>query len=330
LVGHSSPWCNRQQDAVPGICVDNLILYCYKNGMRPRDLTGYAGHPPDIRWPNGARVAVSLVVNFEEGAELAIGDGDGASEPFAETASVTPPGRRDFAQEEQFAYGLRAGLWRFLEALERHRRPATFLMCGRAVDRAPQLAAEVVARGHEGACHGWLWRPHADFTDAAAERASLQACIDTMTRATGQRPLGFCCRGSQSEHTRRLLAELGFVYDSNGLDDDLPYRAAAAEGGILVVPYGFDCNDMKFFHPNGFVEPEQFLRYAKASLATLLAEGERGRSSLLTIGFHLRICGRPGRFAAVEGILAHLATLGDRVWVPRRIDLARHWLAQVS
>ncbi|MDC7787617.1 polysaccharide deacetylase family protein [Rhodoplanes sp. TEM] len=295
--------------------------------MRQRDLVGYGGRPPAMVWPNGARVAVSLVVNFEEGAELAVGDGDEVSERIGEVVSVVAPGRRDLGQEEMFAYGTRVGLWRFLDAFDRHDRRATFYMCGRAVERLPDLAAEIVARGHEPACHGWLWRPHADFADRAAERASLVRCIDVIRAATGERPLGFCCRGSQSVHTRELLAELGFAYDSNGFDDDLPYMAPAGAGRILVVPYGFDCNDMKFFHPNGFVEPDQFVRYAGAALSTLLDEAERGRSSLLNIGLHLRICGRPARFAAVEGILGLLARLGDRVWVARRIDLARHWMA---
>jgi peptidoglycan/xylan/chitin deacetylase (PgdA/CDA1 family) len=123
--------------------------------MRSRDLMGYAGRPPSVIWPNGARVAVSLVVNFEEGAELAVGDGDDSSERMGEVISVVQPGRRDFGQEEIFAYGMRAGLWRFLDALEQHKRQTTFYMCGRAVERLPQLAAEIVKRGHEPACHGW-------------------------------------------------------------------------------------------------------------------------------------------------------------------------------
>ncbi|WP_158818426.1 polysaccharide deacetylase family protein [Methylocapsa sp. S129] len=298
--------------------------------MRSRDLIGYGGRPPAIIWPNGARVAVSLVVNFEEGAELSIGDGDDENERIGEIISVVEPGRRDLGQEEMFAYGMRAGLWRFLDALARHNRASTFFMCGRAMERAPQLAAEIVARGHEPACHGWLWRPHADFADPIEEKASLIRCIDIARKTTGERPLGFFCRGSQSPHTRALLAELGFLYDSNGFDDDLPYFAAVGDGRMLIVPYALDCNDMKFFHPNGFVEPDQFVRYTQAALSTLLDEAELGRSSVLNIGFHLRICGRPARFAAVKGILSLLDQLGERVWVARRVDLARHWLASVG
>lgn len=293
--------------------------------MRGRDLAGYAGRPPDVVWPNGARVAVSVVVNFEEGAELTLGDGDGASERVGEVMSIVEGGCRDLGQEEMFAYGMRAGLWRFLDALDRHQCPATFFMCGRAVERSPQQAAEVVRRGHEPACHGWLWRPHTDFSDRGQERSSLQRCIDTTLRITGQRPMGFFCRGSQSQWTRDLLHELGFVYDSNGFDDDLPYLSPVEGGTMLVVPYALDCNDMKFFHPNGFVDADQFVRYVRSSLATLLDEADRGRSSMLSIGLHLRICGRPGRFAAVETILANLRAATPKIWLARRIDIARAW-----
>jgi peptidoglycan/xylan/chitin deacetylase (PgdA/CDA1 family) len=308
----SAIYC-RQNVFTPATCTGERAVAeasaSNEDEMRPRDLIGYGGRPPDIVWPNGARVAVSLVVNFEEGAELAIGDGDDRNERIAEVASVVEAGTRDFAQEEMFAYGMRAGLWRFLDAFERHRAKATFFMCGRAVERSPRLAAEVVARGHEPACHGWLWRPHADFLDRAEERMSLLRCIEVTQAVTGERPLGFFCRGSQSPHTRELLA-------------------AAGAKRMLVVPYSLDCNDMKFFHPNGFVEPDQFVRYIRAALSTLLDEAARGRGGVLNIGFHLRICGRPARFAAVKGILEALDQLGDRVWVARRIDLARHWRAR--
>jgi peptidoglycan/xylan/chitin deacetylase (PgdA/CDA1 family) len=294
---------------------------------RPRDLLGYGDRRPTVVWPNGARVAVSLVVNFEEGAELAIGDGDAANERLGEVLSVVPAGRRDFGQEEMFAYGMRAGLWRFLDAFEHHKRRVTFFMCGRAVDRLPGLAKAVVDHGHEPACHGWLWRPHADYTDVASERADLERCISTIQSVTGERPLGFFCRGSQSLATRALLAELGFLYDSNALDDDVPYFDETPSGRLLILPYAFDSNDMKFFHPNGFVEATSFVRYVRSALDVLVEEGRRGKTSLLNIGLHLRICGRPGRFAAVSGILTALDEYGDDVFVARRIDIARHWLA---
>ncbi len=288
-----------------------------------RDLIGYGLAPPPFAWPGGARVAVSLVVNNEEGAELSLEAGDGETERIGEVVSVVRPGRRDIGQEQIFAYGLRAGLLRFLDAFDRRGAKATFFMCGRAVARTPALAREVVRRGHEPACHGWLWRPHADYPDRESERADLLRAVSAIGDATGERPRGFFCRGSPSVHTRALLAELGFAYDSNAFDDDLPYWDLSVPGGpMLVLPYALDTNDMKFFHPNGFVQPRDFARYVDAALEQLLEEGGRGAPKLLNIGFHLRICGRPARFRAVEAILARLAEFGPAVWVARRMDIA--------
>ena len=292
-----------------------------------RDLIGYGGHWPDVRWPNGARLAVSVVVNFEEGAEQQSGDGDPQSERMGEVISVVPPGVRDMGQEQIFAYGTRAGLWRMLDALDRHALPATFLMCGRAVARVPGLAAEVTRRGHEAAAHGWLWRPHADYVTEAEEARDLDRCIAAIEAATGARPCGFFCRGSESIWTRGLLAARGFAWASNAFDDDLPYRDPA-HPGLLVLPYALDSNDMKFFHPNGFVRAAEMVEYVEDALGTLLAEAQAGRPRLLNIGYHLRICGRPGRFPAFDRVLARLASLGDRVWVARRSDIAAAWQAQ--
>jgi peptidoglycan/xylan/chitin deacetylase (PgdA/CDA1 family) len=290
-----------------------------------RDLVGYGGVWPDIRWPNGARLAVSVVVNFEEGAEQQVGDGDPRCEPVGEFASVVAPGSRDMGQEQIFAYGMRAGLWRILDALERHRVPATFLMCGRAVERAPRLAAAVVARGHEAAVHGWLWRPHADYSTAEEEARDLDRCIRAIERACSVTPRGFFCRGSESRWTRGLLQARGFLYTSNAFDDDLPYRDPQ-HPELLVLPYALDSNDSKFFHPNGFVRAQEMVEYVDDALATLLAEAETGKPRLLNIGYHLRISGRPGRFPAMDRVLARLAGLGDRIWIARRDTLARAFL----
>lgn len=294
-----------------------------------RDLIGYGGQWPDFRWPNGARLAVSVVVNFEEGAEQQVGDGDPQSERMGEVMSVVPPGVRDMGQEQIFAYGTRAGLWRMLDALDHHALKATFLMCGRAVERAPGPAAEVTRRGHEAAAHGWLWRPHADYATEAEEARDLDRCIAAIEAATGQRPRGFFCRGSESIWTRGLLAARGFAWASNAFDDDLPY-ADPAHKGLLVLPYALDTNDMKFFHPNGFVRASEMVDYVEDALATLLAEAEAGRPRMLNIGYHLRICGRPARFPAFERVLARLAALGDCVWVARRSEIAAAWRAQAA
>ncbi|WP_218831820.1 polysaccharide deacetylase family protein [Bordetella genomosp. 10] len=294
-----------------------------------RDLHGYGNAPPAVRFPHGAALAVSLVVNFEEGAEWSVADGDAAGERMAEIHSVIPAGQWDQGTEQQFAYGMRAGVWRVLRALEKHRRHVTFYMCGRAVERSPHIARAIVAAGHEAACHGWRWQPHAGYASREAERADLLRCLDAMERATGQRPRGFFCRGSESRWTRGLLRELGFAYTSNGLDDDLPYwdRDAAGHGGepLLVIPYAFDTNDMKFFHPNGFVRAGDMVDYVRDAIEVLLEEGRAGAPKLLNIGMHLRIVGRPGRFLALQRILEILDGYGDRIWMPRRIDLAGFW-----
>lgn len=288
-----------------------------------RDLRGYGRQRPELVWPNGARVAVSFVVNFEEGAELSVEQGDGSTEIFGEVQSSQRNGVRDLVQEQVFGYGMRAGLWRFLDAFAEYRIPSTFMMCGRAVERVPELARAVVEAGHEPAVHGWRWLPHSVYADATAERSDLEKTRHLITSVTGVKPTGFMCRGSQSAWTRGLLAELGFHYDSNALDDDLPYWSR--DGRLVILPYGFDTNDMKFFHPNGFVRPTDFSDYVISALDTLLAEADTGRSSMLSIGLHLRITGRPARFAAVRSILNHVRKLDGAVWVATRSDIAERF-----
>lgn len=293
-----------------------------------RDLIGYGGRWPDVTWPNGTRLAVSVVVNFEEGAEMQVGDGDPASERIGEVISVVELGTRDRGQEQIFAYGTRAGLWRMLDSLEQHRLPATFYFCGQVVARAPALARAATEAGHEAALHGWRWRPHADYPSREAEAADIDRSVAAIEAACGVRPSGFFCRGAESAWTRGLLRERGFRYASNAFDDDLPYwdRDGAP---LLVLPYALDSNDMKFFHPNGFARAQEMVDYVDDALATLLAEAERGQPRLLNIGYHLRISGRPGRFPAFGRVLEKLAALGDRVWVARRDAIAQAFAAAV-
>ena len=292
--------------------------------MSDRDLVGYAGSAPEIIWPNGSRVAVSIVVNFEEGAELQVGDGDPTSESVGEILSVVPEGLRDQGQEQIFAYGTRVGLWRFLDVLKNTNIFATFYMCGRAVKRSPQLASAISEAGHEAACHGWIWRPHAEYTDMDSEHKDLLRATAAIQAATGQSPLGFFCRGAESTWTRKLLAQEGYIYTSNAFDDDLPYHD---NSGLIVVPYNLDTNDMKFYHPNGFVRSKEMLEYVCDAVEQLLIEAQAGKSSTLSIGFHLRISGRPARFRAVNKILEYLVGLDAQVWLARRIDIARHFAA---
>lgn len=293
-----------------------------------RDLHGYGGVWPDIRWPGGHRCAVSVVLNYEEGAEMQVGDGDPWSEPMGEVLSVVPAGRRDPGQEQIFAYGPRAGLWRMAQALRDHAIPATIFACGRAAERAPHGLAQLARDGHEIASHGWLWRPHADYDSPAAEETALARTEDAIHAATGQRPVGFFCRGAESPWTRDLLTRRGYLYASNGFDDDLPYRDAG-HPGLVVVPYALDSNDMKFFHPNGFVRASDMIDYVSDALDVLMAEGRAGQPRLLNIGFHLRICGRPGRFPAFSGVLAALAQRRDQLFIGTRAQIAHSFAAQV-
>lgn len=285
-----------------------------------RDLIGYGGDWPDITWPGGAKLAVSVVVNVEEGAEQQVLDGDPASERIGEVISVVPEGRPDPGQAQIFAYGTRAGAWRMADALRRYRVPVTLFACGRAAERVAPVLRMLADDGHETACHGWLWRPHADYDSAEIEARDLDRAAEAIAHATGKRPFGFFCRGAESPWTRALLAERGYLYTSNGFDDDLPYRD---ESGLVVVPYALDANDMKFFHPNGFVRASDMVAYVTDALDVLEAEAARGLPRLLNIGFHLRIVGRPGRFKAFEQILAELDRRRDRLWLARRVEIAQ-------
>lgn len=295
--------------------------------MNARDLVGYGGSWPDLTWPNGSKLAVSVVVNFEEGAEQQVVDGDPVSERMGEVISVVPDGRPDPGQAQIFAYGTRAGAWRMATALRRHEVPATIFACGRAAERAPPVLAMLAADGHETACHGWLWRPHADYESAEVEAIDLDKAGAAIEAATGTRPLGFFCRGAESPWTRKLLAERGYVYTSNGFDDDLPYRD---QSGLTVVPYALDANDMKFFHPNGFVRAAEMVEYVRDALDVLESEAVRGYPRLLNIGFHLRIVGRPGRFKAFDLILDELARRRERLWIARRLEIAQAFAQRVS
>jgi peptidoglycan/xylan/chitin deacetylase (PgdA/CDA1 family) len=290
-----------------------------------RDLIGYGGRWPDFAWPNGARLAVSVVINFEEGAEQQVLDGDPVSERIGEVVSVVPEGRPDPGQAQIFAYGTRAGAWRMAEALRARDMPATIFACGRAAERAAPVLA-MLAQGNEVASHGWLWRPHAEYDGPGPEGADLDRTGAAITAATGAPPVGFFCRGAESPWTRALLRDRGYLYTSNGFDDDLPYRDPS---GLVVVPYGLDANDMKFFHPNGFVRAAEMVDYVADALDVLGAEADRGLPRLMNIGFHLRIAGRPGRFKAFSGVLEELDRRRDRIWVATRAQVARAFAAAV-
>ncbi len=299
-------------------------------GMPPaaRDLAGYGPTPPRIRWPGDARLALSFVVNVEEGAELSLTSGDERNESVYE-AREEVVGHPDPCMETHFAYGSRAGIWRILDLFDAHGAKATFSACARAVAATPMLAEAPAARGHEVSAHGWRWERHAGM-DEATERAVIAAAVSTIAQAAGERPVGWHTRSASSVNTRRLLLEEGgFLYDSDAYDDDMPRSIARPDGGRhVILPYAFDTNDMRFAPGGGFVQAEDFSRYCISAIDWLLREGATA-PKMLSIGLHLRIIGRPARMAGLEAVLEHVGKTPG-IWVARRRDIAAHWLEQES
>jgi allantoinase len=289
-----------------------------------RDLRGYGATPPDPKWPGGARIAVSVVVNFEEGAEFSVRRGDPVNEAVYDMTDNVA-GLANIAMESHFDYGLRVGYWRIARVLERHLVPATFSACGDAVRQSPWLAADAVARGHEVSCHGDRWESHKAMGEAE-ERRAIAATVEAITAATGVAPVGWHTRAPATPLTRRLLHEHGgLLYDSDAYDDDLPRVLAGPRGPHVVLPYSFDCNDMRFQLANaGFVTADQFERYVTDAFDWLWAEGATS-PKMMSIGLHLRIVARPGRIGGLDRALAHMAAKGG-VWFARRDQIARHCL----
>ena len=293
-------------------------------GMPPasRDLAGYGRTPPDPRWPGGARLALSFVVNAEEGAELSLASGDEHNEHVPESHQLVQ-GHLDPCMETHFAYGSRVGLWRVLDLLDRFGVKATFSCCGRAVAVTPALAAAPAASGHEISAHGWRWEPLAGMAEAT-ERAVIAATVDVLARAAGTRPVGWHTKSAPSVNTRRLLIEEGgFLYDSDAYDDDLPRLVEVAGRPHVILPYSFDTNDMRFAPGQGFVQARDFAEYCIGAFDWLMREAA-AQPRMMSVGLHLRTIGRPGRIRGLEMLLEHV-TRQPGVWIARRMDIARHW-----
>jgi len=288
----------------------------------PRDLLGYGREAPALRWPNGGRLALSFVVNVEEGAEMSVADGDPRNESIPESGQRVE-GHPDLCMESHFAYGARVGLWRLLDLFARYRVPATFSCCGRAVARTPLLAAAPAAVGHEISAHGWRWEMHAGMPEAE-ERAVIARTVATLAEAAGTRPVGWHTKSAPSVNTRRLLVEEGgFLYDSDAYDDDVPRLVAVAGRTHIVLPYAFDTNDMRFAPGQGFVQGEDFARYCIAAFDWLRQEAET-KTRMMSVGLHLRTIARPGRIDGLRQLLDHVTRHGD-AWIARRVDIAQHW-----
>jgi allantoinase len=293
----------------------------------PRDLIGYGRDRPDPRWPNGARLAVQFVFNYEEGSEYSIPDGDGFSETsLLESATGVPTGTRDLTSESVFEFGSRVGFWRLLRLFETRRMPLTMFGCALALERNPAVARAMADSGNDICCHGWRWIKHW-LLDEAEERAQIRRAVESITQMTGTRPLGWYCRTGPGVNTRRLVVEEGgFLYDSDAYNDELPFWDMTQARPHLVIPYTNDVNDSKFANPAGFGTGAEFFTYLRDSFDQLYEEGAT-TPGMMSVGLHMRLVGRPGRARALAAFLDHVQAHPD-VWVCRRIDIARHWIAQ--
>ena len=295
----------------------------------PRDLIGYGATPPQANWPGRAKIAVQFVLNYEEGAENNVLDGDTGSERFlSEIVGAESFPARHMSMESIYEYGSRVGVWRILKEFERRKLPLTVFGVALALKRHPELTAALIEQGHEIACHGLRWL-HYQNIDIDTERAHLEAATRIIKDLTkGQWPLGWYT-GRDSPNTRQLVVEHGdYEYDSDYYGDDLPFwtQVTKSDGSTvphLVVPYTLDTNDMRFATPQGFNTGQHFFEYLRDSFDVLYAEGEDS-PKMLSIGMHCRLLGRPGRLIGLQRFLDHIAR-HDRVWVCRRIDIARHW-----
>lgn len=290
-----------------------------------RNLIGYGPNPPDPQWPDGARIAVSFVLNYEEGGENTILNGDPASEVYlTEVPGGTPlQGERDYSTESVYEYGSRAGFWRLHREFTRRGLPLTVLAVGLALERNPEAAAAMGRAGWEVIGHGWRWIDYGDMPEAE-ERAHIRRTNEAIERLCGRRPAGWFT-GRTSLNTRRLAVELGALYDSDSFADDLPYWVEVAGGPHLVVPYSLEANDFKFLQPNGFVTGDDFYHYLVETFEQLYEEGATA-PRLMNVGLHCRIGGRPARAHGLARFLDHVIGFPD-VWVATREQIAEHWRA---
>ena len=292
----------------------------------PRDMAGYGGRPPHPRWPRDARLAVQFVINYEEGGENCVLHVDAASEAFLSEIVAAQPlhGVRHMSMESIYEYGSRAGFWRLLRLFTEREMTATVFAVGMALERNPIAARAMVEAGFEIAAHGWRWIDY-QYVDAAVEREHIRLAVAAIERVTGSRPLGWYT-GRTSPNTRALVAEHGgFLYDADSYADDLPYWETVGDRPQLIVPYTLDANDMRFATAQGFNSGDQFFAYLRDAFDVLHAEGATA-PKMMSVGLHARLAGRPARAAALARFLDHVAKHDD-VWVCRRVDIARHWIA---
>jgi OHCU decarboxylase len=291
----------------------------------PRNMQGYGPNPPAANWPNGAKIALQFVVNYEEGGENCLLHGDAASEAFlSEVVGAQPwPGQRHWNMESMYEYGARAGFWRLHRLFTDAQIPVTVYGVATALERAPEQVAAMISADWEIASHGLKWIEYKDFT-RQAEADHMAEAIRIHTHVTGERPQGWYT-GRCSLNTVDLVSEEGgFAYCSDTYDDDLPYWREHLGHNQLIIPYTLDANDMRFASAQGFNSGDQFFTYLKDSFDALYAEGMAGSPKMMTIGLHCRLIGRPGRVQSLKRFIAY-AQAQSNVWFARRIDIAKHW-----
>ena len=295
--------------------------------MENRDFIGYGENPPNIVWPNKAKIAISVVVNYEEGSEYSLLDGDTHHETNNEVPSPVPLDQRDLFNESFFEYGSRVGVWRLLNLFERYGVKTTFYCCAVALERNPEVARAIVERGHEICGHGYRWQEYHSM-DRDSELDSIRRTVESLERTTGVRPVGWFTRYGPSLNTRELVAgEQGFIYDSLSMNDDLPYFVRVNEAPWLVIPYSFETNDARFWR-GGLVSVNDFFEYLKDTFDCLYEEGQ-SFPKMMSVGLHCRITGRPARSRAVQRFLEYASGFPD-VWFARRDEIASHWLSNYN
>jgi len=293
-----------------------------------RDMAGYGAHPPHPKWPNKARVAVQFVINYEEGAENCILNGDDASERFLSeiVGAEAIQGMRHANMESLYEYGSRAGFWRLHRMFTERQLPVTVFGVAMALAKNPEVVEAMLKADWEIASHGYRWIDY-QHVPIELEHAHLEKAIEIHRSVTGSLPTGFYL-GRSSPNTAKIIAKNGsFVYHSDSYADDLPYRDKIHNYDQLVVPYTLDTNDMRFTTPQGFNSGHQFFHYLKDSFDFLYEEGVT-QPKMLSIGLHCRIVGRPGRAMALARFLDYIQSK-DKVWFTRRIDIANHWIENV-
>jgi allantoinase len=295
----------------------------------PRDLAGYGRHPPHAQWPGKARIALQFVLNYEEGSENNVLHGDPTSETFlSELVTAQAYENRHMTMESMYEYGSRVGVWRILREFERRKLPLTVFGVAMALERYPELVSAFMEAGHEIANHGLRWIHYQNLPEATERRHIGLATHVIRDMTNGEWPLGWYT-GRDSPNTRKLVAEHGgYEYDSDYYGDDLPFwmpvtKSDGATVQQLIVPYSLDTNDMRFVQAQGFNTGQHFLDYLKDSFDTLYAEGEEA-PKMMSIGMHCRLLGKPGRIGSLQKFLDHVQR-HERVWICRRIDIARHW-----